>query len=91
MDYKHRATKHIVQDKVGFMEFHGFPVGLRTIILGNNNKEDILGVGTYQLKLRERNQLLLHNTIYAPGVQCSLVSHVSSIRLGFTFGFHPNG
>jgi len=46
------VTKHIVQDRVGFAEFHRYSVGSRTIILGNDSEEDVLGVGTYQLKLR---------------------------------------
>jgi len=41
------ATKHMVQNKAGFMEFHRYLVGSRTIVLGNDSKEDVLGVGTY--------------------------------------------
>jgi len=36
------ATKHIVQDKAGFVEFHSYPVGSQTVILGNNSEEDVL-------------------------------------------------
>jgi len=35
--------------------------------------------------------LLLYDTLYAPGARCSLVSYVSLIRLGFSFGFQQNG
>ena len=66
-------------------------MGSRTIVLGNGSEEDVLGVGAYQLKLRGGNKLLLHDALYAPGVRCSLVSYVSLVRLGFTFGFHPDG
>lgn len=41
------ATKHIVQDRAGFVEFHRCPVGSRTVVLGNGSEEDVLGVGTY--------------------------------------------
>ena len=48
----------MVQDKAGFVEFHRYPVCSWTIIPGNGSKEDVLGVGTYQLKLRGGNKLL---------------------------------
>ena len=35
--------------------------------LGNGTAEDVLGVGTYRLKLREGNSLVLHDTLYALG------------------------
>jgi len=85
------ATKHIVQDKAGFVEFHCYLVGARTVILGNDSEEDVLGVGTYQLRLCGENKLLLHNALYALGVRCSLVSFVSLMRIGFSFSFHTDG
>jgi len=84
------ATKHIVQDMAGFLEFHHYPIGSRTVVLGKDSEEDVLRVGIYQLKLRGGNKLLLHDTLYAPGVRCSLVSYISLVRLGFTFGFRPD-
>jgi len=39
----------------------------------------------YRLELRGGNSLLLHDTLYAPGVRCSLVSYVSLMKLGFHF------
>jgi len=59
------AIKHIVQDKAGFMKFNRYPMGSRTVILGNDSKEDVLRVGTYQLKLHGGNKLLLYDTLYA--------------------------
>lgn len=41
------ATKHIVQDRAGFVEYHRYPVGSRTVVLGNDSEEDVLGVETY--------------------------------------------
>ena len=38
------ATKLIVQEKSSFMEFHCYPVGSQTIILGNSYEEDVVGV-----------------------------------------------
>jgi len=41
------ATKHRVQDWVGFVEFHRYPVGSWTVVLGNDSEKVVLGVGTY--------------------------------------------
>ena len=41
------VTKHTVQEKVGFMEFHRYSMGSQTIILGNNSEKYLLGVATY--------------------------------------------
>jgi len=87
MDCRQGETKHIAQDKAGFMELHRYLVGSRTVILGNNGEEDVFGVETYHLNLNGGSRLLLHDAPYTPGVQCFFVSSVSIIRLGFTFGF----
>jgi len=73
------------------MKFYAYPVGSRTIVLGNDSEEDVLGVGTYQLKPRAGNKLLLHDALYAAGVRWSLVSFVSLMRIGFSFDFHTDG
>ena len=62
------ATKYIVQDKVGFVEFLHCVVGSWTIVLGNDNKEDLLGVRTYQLICCEWNKLILHDALCTPKV-----------------------
>ena len=45
------ATKYILHDRAVFVEFHHYPVGSRTVVRGNGSEEDVLEVGTYQLKL----------------------------------------
>ena len=50
------------------MDFHHYPVGSQTIVLSNGSEEDVLEVGTYKLRLRGGNTLLLHGGIYAPEV-----------------------
>ena len=62
-------------------------MGSRTVVLVNGNEEDVLGVRTSQLRLHGGNKLLLHDALYALGVQCSLVSFVSLMRIGFLLGF----
>ena len=32
------ASKHIVRDRAGFVNFHWYPVGLQTVMLGNRSK-----------------------------------------------------
>jgi len=85
------ANKHIVQDKAGFVEFHPYPVGSRTVVLDNGSEEDILGVGTYPLRLRGGNKLLFYDSLYAPRGRSSLVSFVSLMRIGFSFGYCTDG
>jgi len=75
--YDMEATNHIVQDKAGFMEFHRYLMGSRTVLLSNGSEKDVLGVETYQLKLYRGNKLLLHNILYAPWLRRSLISFVS--------------
>ena len=41
------ATKHVVQDKADFVEFHRYLAGSRTVVMGNGSEEDVLRVGTY--------------------------------------------
>ena len=40
------ASKHIVQDQDGFVDFHPYPVGLQTVTLRNGYSENVLEVGT---------------------------------------------
>jgi len=41
-------------------------VGSQAVALEKGSEEDALDIGTYQLKLREGNVLLLHDTLYTP-------------------------
>jgi len=41
------ASKHIVQDRAGFVKFHCYPVGTQSVVLRNGSEEDVLGVGMY--------------------------------------------
>ena len=79
------ATKHIAQGQTDFVNFHFYTVSSWTIILGNDSEDNILKIGTYYLKLREENALVLHDAIYALEVRCSLVSFASEISYLFEF------
>jgi len=85
------ATKHIVRDKDGFVDFHRYPVGSQTVVLGNGSEEDVLGVGTYKLRLRGGNTLLLYDALHALRVQACLLSLVSLMKLGFSFSSSTKG
>lgn len=85
------ANQHVVRDRAGFVDFHKFVAGSRTMTLGNGSEEDVLGIGTYELKLRGGSVLLLHDALYAPGVNCCLIFVFSLVKLGFSFNFMPDG
>ena len=73
------------------MDFHHYPVGSQTAMLGNSSEEDVLEVAIYKLTIRRGNTLLLHDAIYAPGVQVCPLFLVSVIKLGFFFSSHTDG
>ena len=81
----------MVWEQDGFVDFHCYPVGSQTIVLGNGSEEDVLGVDIYKLRLRGGNMLLLHDALYAPGVQVYLLSLVSLMKLGFSFSSSTKG
>ena len=85
------ASKHIVRDRAGFVDFHRFPVGSQTVVLGNGSEEDVLGVGTYRLTLKGGNKLLLFDALHAPGVRTCLLSLVSLMKSGFGFSSCSDG
>ncbi|KAK2986846.1 hypothetical protein RJ640_011071 [Escallonia rubra] len=68
------ATKHVARDREGFVDYHRIPVGSKHIFMGNNSSEEVLGVGSYQLKLRTGRTLILEDVRYAPTVRLNLLS-----------------
>ena len=79
-----RKPKHISKECV---DYKMIPTGTQYVILGNGAQEEVIGVGTYQLKLHLGCTLLLHDVLYAPGVQCNLFSILTMLRLGLSFCF----
>jgi len=77
------ASKHIVCDQAGFVDFHQYQVGSQYVVLGS--AEDVLSVGTDQLRLQGGNTLLLFDALYAPRVQVCVLSLVTLIKSGFSF------
>ena len=70
------------------MDYKKIPTGTQKVILGNGAQEEVVGIGTYQLKLHLGRTLLLHDVLHAPGVQCNLFSVLTMLRLGFSFYFN---
>ncbi|KAK2979387.1 hypothetical protein RJ640_016795 [Escallonia rubra] len=68
------ATKHVARDREGFIDYHRIPVGSKHIFMGNNSFKEVLGVGSYQLKLRTGRTLILKDVRYAPTVRLNLLS-----------------
>jgi len=85
------ASKHIVRDRAGFVDFHRYLVGSQSIVLGNGSEEDVLGVGTCRLTLKGGNKLLLFDALYAPEVRICLLSLVSLMKSGFGFSSCHDG
>ncbi|KAK2973299.1 hypothetical protein RJ640_029749 [Escallonia rubra] len=84
------ATKHVARDREGFVDYHRIPVGSKHIFMGNNSSEEVLGVGSYQLKLRTGRTLILDDVRYAPTVRLNLLSVTALLDSGFSFIFRGN-
>ncbi|KAL0413520.1 UNVERIFIED_CONTAM: Retrovirus-related Pol polyprotein from transposon TNT 1-94 [Sesamum radiatum] len=53
------ATKHVTRDRAGFVDYHQVPACNHYIAMGNGAQEEVLGIGSYQLKLSTGRELLL--------------------------------
>jgi len=58
-------------------------MGSQTIVLGDDSEENVLEIRTYHLKLYEGTMPFLHDALYVPRVQCSLVSFVFEVSFLF--------
>ncbi|KAK2976693.1 hypothetical protein RJ640_013949 [Escallonia rubra] len=83
------ATKHVALDREGFVDYR-ILVGSKHIFMGNNSSEEVLGVGSYQLKLRTGRTLILEDVRYAPTVRLNLLSVNALLDNGFSFIFRSN-
>ncbi|KAK2972214.1 hypothetical protein RJ640_002618 [Escallonia rubra] len=84
------ATKHVAHDREGFVDYHRIPLGSKHIFMGNNSSEEVLGVGSYQLKLRTGSTLILKDVRYAPTVRLNLLSVTALLDNVFFFIFRGN-
>ncbi|KAK2978454.1 hypothetical protein RJ640_023712 [Escallonia rubra] len=84
------ATKHVARDREGFVDYHRIPVGSKHIFMGNNSSEEVLGVGSYQLKLRTGRTLILEDVRYAPTARLNLLSVTALLDSCFFFIFRGN-
>ncbi|KAK2976206.1 hypothetical protein RJ640_023413 [Escallonia rubra] len=81
-----RATKHVACDREGFVDYHRIPVESKHIFTGNNSSEEVLGVGSYQLKLRTGRTLILEDVRYAPTVRLNLLSVTALLDSDLGYG-----
>ncbi|KAK2966774.1 hypothetical protein RJ640_020617 [Escallonia rubra] len=65
-------------------------MGSKNISMGNNSSEEVLGDGSYQLKLRTGCILLLEDVRYAPTVRLNLLSVTALLDNDFSFIFQNN-
>uniref|UniRef100_A0A2N9IEQ3 Reverse transcriptase Ty1/copia-type domain-containing protein n=1 Tax=Fagus sylvatica TaxID=28930 RepID=A0A2N9IEQ3_FAGSY len=78
LEAEHRATYHLVRDRVGFVEYRRVPAGSRWMRIRNESRVEVLGIGTYKLQLRHGHTLLLHDVLYAPGMR---LGHIGQDRM----------
>lgn len=83
------ATDHIARDRSGYVEYHRVPTG-KKVFMGNDSSVDVLGIGTYKLKMRGCSALILYDVLYAPDVRHNLFSVLSVLRLGYSVSFENN-
>ncbi|OMO59691.1 hypothetical protein COLO4_34116 [Corchorus olitorius] len=60
------VTDHLARMSVGFVEFRRIPTGSRSMKMGNDSSENVLGIGTYKLEIRGGRTLFLHDVLYVP-------------------------
>ena len=79
-----------MRDKGSFIEFRRVPARTRWIYVGNNSREEVLGIGTCKLVLDSGRSLLLEDVLYAPGIRRNLISVIALMSLGFRMLFEDN-
>lgn len=74
----------MTRDRQGFVQYRRISVGTQNLFMGYSTCEDVIGVGSYQLKLCSGRTLNLHDVFYAHGVPCSLFSSYDLILLSLS-------
>lgn len=82
-----RAVKHIARDHLGFVEYLWIPTKSQWVYVVNSIREDLLGVGTYQLKYG-LEKLTLHDILYALRFLQNLLNVFALIGFSFNFSIH---
>ncbi|OMO71233.1 hypothetical protein COLO4_28342 [Corchorus olitorius] len=63
------ANEHVVRDRDGFVDYPPVLASTQYVILGNETREDVLEMGSYQLRMSSGRMLLLHDILYAPEIR----------------------
>ena len=58
----------MTRNRVGFVDYHRVSACVHYIAMGNGAQEEVLGVGSSQLKLGTGRELLLSDVQYAPNI-----------------------
>ena len=74
-------------DKEEFVDYCLVPTGTQYITLGNGTNEEVLGVGSYQLRIKNGRDLFLQDVLYAPEILYNLSLIVVLLGLGYSFHF----
>ncbi|KAK4415586.1 hypothetical protein Salat_2666000 [Sesamum alatum] len=67
---RYGATKYVTRDRARFVDYHQVPACCHYIAMGNNAQEEVLGIGSYHLKLSLGRELLLSDVQYTPSIRC---------------------
>lgn len=83
------AMEHVMRDRGWFIGYHQILIGTQYLFIRKGTREDVIGIGCYQLKLLPLFTFILHGVIYVC-VQHNLLTVVAMLSLGFTFSLSGN-
>ena len=79
------ATRHVARDQAGFVDYRKILARIHVVYMRNESYEEALGVGSYQLHLRTRRTILLHDVLYVLGILYNLLFVFTLLQLGYDF------
>ena len=85
------TTYHITNSRDEFVDFRRVPRRSKWIHVGNNEKVEVLKIGTCKLVLRGGKVLLFHDVLYVLEIRRNLISVLLLIKNGFYLNFHDIG
>ncbi|OMO71236.1 hypothetical protein COLO4_28341 [Corchorus olitorius] len=62
------ANKHVVR-RDGFVDYPQVSAGTQYVTLGNETREEVFEMQSYQLRMSSGRMLCLHDVLYAPGIR----------------------
>ena len=69
-----RENKHVVRDKSRFVDYHWPFKRAHFVKLDYGKNKEVIGIGSYQIRLSIGRELLLHDVLHDTGIECNLLS-----------------